>query len=138
MRAEIATTFCSKMVAISTRITKIESLRTLYGYIFRMLQIPHFGILLPLKSSCREFYFLPSSKISLKCKLSSNGTRSYSCDKLFPALIRIVILFFCRLYNIIEGHFLCAGAGSSTPGRTRCRRDKYDSIQKSRGPPSEM
>jgi hypothetical protein len=39
LRAEIATTFGPKMVAISARV--IQNLRTLQGYIFRILQ--HFA-----------------------------------------------------------------------------------------------
>jgi hypothetical protein len=44
LRAEIATTFVPKMVAISARNTKhksIQNLQTLQGYIFRILQ--HFA-----------------------------------------------------------------------------------------------
>jgi hypothetical protein len=42
LRAEIATTFVPKMVAISaTQYKSIQSLRTLQGYIFRVLQ--HFA-----------------------------------------------------------------------------------------------
>ena len=59
--AAVATTFSSKMVAISTRNSykSMENLRTSQGYIFRILQIsrPNFGILTLLKGSFREFPF---------------------------------------------------------------------------------
>ena len=60
LRAEVATTFGSKMVAISTLNTKTNKICELIHeamYIFRILyniSRPNFGILLPLKGSFKE------------------------------------------------------------------------------------
>ena len=62
LRAEIVTTFGSKMIGISTRNTckNIENLRTSHGYIFRILQhfATQFENFTTLKGSFREFRFL--------------------------------------------------------------------------------
>ncbi len=76
LRAEIATTFGSKMVTISARDTIIRKFANFAKAIFSVfynITPPNFGILLLFeKGSFQEFFFrldLPISKISLSCKL---------------------------------------------------------------------
>ncbi len=62
LHAEIATTFGSKMVTISTCNTKIWKICELHMAIFSVfysISRPNFKILLLLKGSFQEFRFLP-------------------------------------------------------------------------------
>ncbi len=71
LRAEIATTFGSKMVAISARNTNEKTCKLCKAIfsVFYKISRPNFEILLFLKGSFREFCFLcldlPRSEMSL-------------------------------------------------------------------------
>ena len=74
LRAEIVTTFGSRMVGTSARNYISKAIFS----VFYNISPPNIGILLLLKGSFREFRFicldLPRLKISLLCKLSIQTT----------------------------------------------------------------
>ncbi len=88
--AEISTTFGSKVVAISTRNTKIPKIRELRKVtfsVFHSISRPNFGILLPLNGSFREFRFFAwvcldkKSVYNANCPLFGYKFSSVSCEK---------------------------------------------------------